>query len=110
MKLTVLGSGSKGNVTFIQLNETKILIDCGLSFRQIDNRIKQKQLDLENLDGVLVTHEHSDHSAGIRGLSKLQQLPVFANRDTIQAVQSKLPQRKCRPCGCRSDSRPSLRI
>jgi len=89
MKLTVLGSGSKGNVTFIQLNETKILIDCGLSFRQIDNRIKQKQLDLENLDGVLVTHEHSDHVAGLNVLLKKIPTTLYLTKETYDSFYYK---------------------
>ena len=47
-------------------------------------------MDIE-LDAVFLTHEHNDHSAGIRGLSRYMNLPIFANRDTIEAIQPKLP-------------------
>ena len=48
-------------------------------------------MEIEQIDAVLLTHEHHDHSAGVRGLSRYMNLPIFANRDTIEALQPKLP-------------------
>lgn len=89
----ILGSSSSGNSGLLEVGESKILIDAGLSARKLQTLLNAQGTTLEELNAVFLTHEHSDHSAGIRGLSKLQQLPVFANRDTIQAVQSKLPRK-----------------
>lgn len=65
MKMTVLASGSKGNATYIETETTKILIDCGISYRQIKNRAASLNLDLSDLDAILITHEHGDHIAGL---------------------------------------------
>ena len=89
----ILGSSSSGNSSLLQVGDTKILIDAGLSGRKLQALLANESVSIEELDAVFLTHEHNDHSAGIRGLSRFQQLPVFANRDTIQAVQSKLPRR-----------------
>ena len=89
----ILGSSSSGNSSLLQVGDTKILIDAGLSGRRLQALLANENVAIEELDAVFLTHEHNDHSAGIRGLSRFQQLPVFANRDTVQAVQSKLPRR-----------------
>ncbi|XMB86743.1 MBL fold metallo-hydrolase [Mycoplasmatota bacterium WC44] len=68
MKITVLASGSKGNCTYLETNEVKIMIDCGISFRQVKNRLLQNEIEITNLDALLITHEHSDHVSGIPSL------------------------------------------
>ena len=93
VKFKILGSSSSGNSGLLEVKNTKILIDAGLSARKLQTLLSEQQTKIEELDAVFLTHEHNDHSAGIRGLSRFQQLPVFANRDTIQAVQSKLCRR-----------------
>lgn len=65
MKITVLASGSGGNATYLETEKTKILIDCGISYRQLTKRLADHQLDLSGIDGIIVTHEHSDHIKGI---------------------------------------------
>ncbi len=89
----ILGSSSSGNSSLLQVGDTKILIDAGLSAKKIQALLSKLNIAIDELDAVFLTHEHNDHTAGIRGLSRFQQLPVFANRDTIQAVQFKLPRR-----------------
>ena len=66
-RFTVLGSGSGGNASFLETDQTRILIDAGLSGRQIRLRLAQLGRTPETLDGILLTHEHSDHTAGIWG-------------------------------------------
>jgi len=65
MKVTVLASGSKGNCTYIETDEAKIIIDCGISFRQIKKRLEINDIELSDIDGLLVSHEHGDHVSGI---------------------------------------------
>lgn len=89
MKLTVLGSGSKGNVSYLESDNTKILIDCGLSFRQIQNRLASKELNLEDLQGVLVTHEHSDHIAGLNVLLKRVPANLYVTQETYDSFYYK---------------------
>ena len=88
MSLTVciLGSGSTGNSTFIASRNTSVLIDSGLSAKQIGLRLEKIGACIENLEGICLSHEHSDHTAGIRVLSKKKAIPVYANSGTKEAV------------------------
>lgn len=89
MKITVLGSGSKGNVTYLQHNDTKILIDCGLSYRQITTRLATHDLSLDDLDGILVTHEHSDHVAGLNVTLKRVAASLYVTKETYESFYYK---------------------
>lgn len=86
----ILGSSSSGNSAFLDTGNSKILIDAGFSGKQINEKLKAIGESVDGLDAVFLTHEHSDHSQGIRGISKRYDLPIFANRDTADAVQAKL--------------------
>ena len=85
MKFTVLGSGSKGNTTYLETDNAKILIDCGLSFRQANSRLMSLDLTFEGLKGVLVTHEHSDHVAGLNVLLKRVPTSLFVTPETYNS-------------------------
>ena len=89
----ILGSSSSGNCAFLQTEQTLILIDAGFSAKRIAAMLKVYDKKVEKIDAVFVTHEHNDHSEGIRGLARFTGLPIFANRDTADAVQSKLKKR-----------------
>ncbi|MCA1626621.1 MAG: MBL fold metallo-hydrolase, partial [Acidobacteria bacterium] len=66
MKLTVLGSGSTGNAVLICAGETRVLVDAGMSAKEIARRLAVVGEDVARLDGVLITHEHGDHAGGLR--------------------------------------------
>ena len=68
MKFTVLGSGSTGNAVLISSERTNVLVDAGMSSREILRRLGEVGVDQNDLDGVLITHEHSDHAGGLRVL------------------------------------------
>ncbi len=68
MRFTVLGSGSTGNAVLISSERTNVLVDAGLSAREILRRLAAVGVDPDELDGVLITHEHSDHAGGLRVL------------------------------------------
>ena len=89
----ILGSSSSGNSALLQAAGSSVLIDAGMSGKKLDALLKTEGTSSESLDAVFLTHEHNDHSAGIRGLSKFEKLPIFANQDTIQAIQPKLIKR-----------------
>ncbi len=61
MKVTILASGSKGNSTYIETPKTKILIDAGISYLQIKQRLNEEKIELCNIDAIFVSHEHADH-------------------------------------------------
>ncbi|HQN74756.1 MAG TPA: MBL fold metallo-hydrolase, partial [Bacillota bacterium] len=68
MKAIVLASGSQANATYLEIGESKVLIDCGLSYRQLLYRLKLMDKNLDDLKAVFITHEHADHIAGLRVL------------------------------------------
>ena len=61
MRIITLASGSKGNATYIETKNTKILIDAGISYLQLRNRLQQRGVILTKLDAIVLTHEHTDH-------------------------------------------------
>lgn len=77
MKITVLASGSKGNCTYIETASAKIMIDCGISYRQVKQRLAVNNIELNDLDGLFITHEHSDHVSGIPSLLAKQETEVY---------------------------------
>ena len=90
VRFKILGSSSSGNSALLQVADSTILIDAGMSGKKLELLLKNQGISAEALDAVFLTHEHNDHSAGVRGLSKFKRLPFYANQDTIQAIQSKL--------------------
>ncbi len=89
MQLASLGSGSKGNATLVKYESSIILVDCGFSLKQFRQRLDRFELSPENIDAILVTHEHSDHSGGIVRLANNYDIPVWATRGTARRVFEK---------------------
>jgi phosphoribosyl 1,2-cyclic phosphodiesterase len=85
MRLCILGSGSSGNATLIVAGETRVLVDCGLSARELARRIQAAGEDPTRLSAVVVTHEHADHARGLTALSKLLEVPVYISTDALAA-------------------------
>jgi phosphoribosyl 1,2-cyclic phosphodiesterase len=88
--LCVLASGSKGNSIFISDGSASLLIDAGLSGIEIERRLKFRGLSPENLDAIIVSHEHSDHIQGVGVLSRRFNLPVYLSHKTNQTASSKI--------------------
>ena len=82
MKITVLGSGSTGNAILICTEKTKVLVDAGLSAKEILRRMASVGVDCGDLDAILITHEHSDHASGLRVLLKSVDCNVFISEAT----------------------------
>ncbi len=85
MRITVLGSGSTGNAVLISTEKTKILVDAGLSAKEIVRRLALVGVDICDLDAVLITHEHSDHAGGLRVLLKSVDCRVYISEATENA-------------------------
>ena len=93
MRMTVLASGSKGNATVIAAGSTSILVDAGLSCRELIRRMAQVGEDPASLDAILITHEHLDHIAGLAVLARRLKIPVFFTEQTHRAwVRMMTPQ------------------
>src|SRR5213592_4457348 len=85
MKISVLGSGSTGNAVLLVANGTRVLVDAGLSAREIARRMALLGEDPNSLDGILITNEHGDHSGGLRVLIKDLDCPVYISAKTRDA-------------------------
>ena len=83
----MLGSGSAGNSALVATDHCKLLVDGGLSARQIVQRLEQCGVRPEQLDGVLLTHEHGDHVCGLEVLCRKFGVPIYANALTAEAVR-----------------------
>jgi phosphoribosyl 1,2-cyclic phosphodiesterase len=86
VKFTILGSGSSGNCAYVETENCRVLIDAGFSPRQIRTRLASIGRTPENLTAILITHEHSDHIAGLLGIADKFHIPVYCNRDTQDAT------------------------
>lgn len=81
-----LYSGSSGNSLFVETKNTKLLVDAGVSCKKIENALQDINIDPSSIDGILVTHEHTDHVQGLGTLSKKFDLPIFVNQKTLDAM------------------------
>lgn len=88
MRFTVLGSGSTGNSVLISSGGTNVLVDAGLSARELVRRLAVVGISPDQLDGVLLTHEHCDHAGGLRVLMPQINCPVFISGPTLDAYFS----------------------
>lgn len=103
MKFTVLGSGSTGNAVLIAAGGTNVLVDAGMSAREIIRRLMLAGCDPAELDGVIITHEHGDHAGGLRVLLKSLKCPVYISGQTREAYISEHRQHSSDEARKRSD-------
>ena len=89
-RFQILGTSSAGNCALIETGKTRILLDAGFSGRRLEALLQQIGKPIETIDAVFLTHEHSDHCAGLRGLSRHPHLQFFANYGTAQVAQAKV--------------------
>ena len=93
VQFTILGSGSGGNCAYLETPEVRLLIDAGFSGRQIRQRLASIQRTPETLTGILLTHEHQDHTQGLSALAAKLRIPVYCNRLTQEATERQLETR-----------------
>ena len=79
LQFSVLASGSTGNAFYLETDEHAFLVDAGLSGKQMVELLVEWTASLEDLDGIFVTHEHSDHIKGLGVMARKYKLPVYAN-------------------------------
>lgn len=87
---SILASGSSGNCFYLETDKKKILVDAGLSGKKITSLLAEINRKPEDIDAILVTHEHSDHIHGIGVLARKYGMDIYANELTWQAMESKL--------------------
>ena len=90
LRFSVLASGSSGNAFYIESDQKKLLVDAGLSGKQLDHLFSQVHVNPADLNGILVTHEHSDHIKGLGIIARKYNLPIYANEKTWQAMENSI--------------------
>jgi len=88
MRIASLGSGSRGNATLVQYRDTTLLIDNGFSLKQFTRRLERLEIKLDEIDAVLLTHEHGDHSGGVERLCARHEIPLWTAVGTARAALS----------------------
>lgn len=88
MELCSIASGSSGNCIYIGSDHTHILVDAGISGKKIEEGLNSIGLKSSEMNGILVTHEHSDHISGIGVLARRYGIPIYATKGTIQGILS----------------------
>ena len=97
LKFCSLYSGSSGNSLFVQSDNTNILVDCGVSAKKIETVLEGINVNPKSIDGILITHEHSDHVQGLGIISKKYDIPVFVNNKTLDSM----PKQKEKLANCK---------
>ena len=96
MNFCSLYSGSSGNSLFVESENTKILVDAGVSSKKIEKALNDINVEPSDLDGILITHEHLDHVQGLGTFSRKFDIPVFVNEETLNAMpiqKDKIPEK-----------------
>ena len=86
MRFASLGSGSKGNALLIEVKDTLILLDCGFGLAEVSARMSRAGVEVDDLDAIIVTHEHGDHGGGVGKLSARHEIPVYLTRGTYSGL------------------------
>ena len=89
MKVCCLASGSKGNMTYVETEDLKLLIDCGLGIRDVESRLDKINVNPQDIDLILITHEHSDHISGINKLYTKYNVKPYVHFQSFDSVREK---------------------
>lgn len=90
-KFCNLYSGSSGNCSFVETDNTKLLIDCGVSSKKVEEALNSVHVNISDINGILISHEHSDHIKGLATICKKYNLPIYANNSTFTNINQNIP-------------------
>jgi len=90
MKFIILASGSKGNSTYLEIGNEKILIDCGISYKQVRLRLAEHNKTIDGLTKVFITHEHGDHIAHLGMLAKKHDFDIYLSEGSLKNLKKKI--------------------
>jgi phosphoribosyl 1,2-cyclic phosphodiesterase len=93
LRVSILASGSSGNITLLETQRTRLLVDCGLGKRETLARLAAIELSVDRIDGILITHEHTDHCNGLPQMLGLWKAPLYVTEQTMDALDRALPDR-----------------
>ena len=91
MRFASLGSGSAGNALVVEVNQTRLMMDCGLSIKETLVRLARLNLQPDGLAGIVITHEHDDHAGGAYKLAAKYQIPVWLTYGTLKMSTRYIP-------------------
>jgi phosphoribosyl 1,2-cyclic phosphodiesterase len=92
LRVSILASGSSGNITLLETERTRLLVDAGLGKRETLARLAAVERTVEHVDGILITHEHTDHCNGLPQMLGLWKAPLYVTEPTMEAMQRILPE------------------
>lgn len=95
MQIKTIASGSKGNCTIVLCNETKLIIDMGISFLTLKKSLEENSLSFDDFSGILITHCHKDHTKGLATLINKTKLEVFIPEAMYDSLKEYVPYPKC---------------
>ena len=90
MKFSVLGSSSSGNSSFIEMGNKRFLIDAGFSGKKTLEKLESINRNINDINGILITHEHSDHIQGLGVLSRKHDIPIYISRQSYGCIREKI--------------------
>ena len=90
MKFSSLGSGSSGNSSYIEMGNKKFLVDAGFSGKKIAEKLNNIEKRIEDITGIFVTHEHSDHIQGLGVVSRKYDIPIYLHEMTYSVIREKI--------------------
>lgn len=91
MKVIVLASGSKGNVTYLEYKNTKILIDLGMPKKYVEDKLKEIDIKPEDINAILISHTHSDHIKGLKGFVKSYNTSIYITNKMLKDIEKDIP-------------------
>ena len=92
MRVSILASGSSGNITLLETGRTRLLVDAGLGKRETLARLAAVERTVEHIDGILITHEHTDHCNGLPQMLGIWKPPLYVTEPTMDAMKRILPE------------------
>lgn len=95
MKLKTIASGSKGNCSIVLCDETKFIIDMGISYLTLKRSLEENSLSFDQFTGILITHNHKDHISGLASLIKKTHIKVFIPIEMYDGIKELVPKERC---------------
>jgi phosphoribosyl 1,2-cyclic phosphodiesterase len=92
LRVSILASGSSGNITLLETERTRLLVDAGLGKRETLARLAAVEKTVDHLDGILITHEHTDHCNGLPQMLGMWKAPLYVTEPTMDAMRRILPE------------------
>ncbi len=88
MRMCSIASGSSGNCIYVGSESTHLLVDAGISGKKITEGVEALGVSMQDIDGILITHEHNDHVNGLGVLARKYEIPIYATAGTIRAIRN----------------------